>query len=75
MPILPEPVERAIPWSGPCGLCGGPDARHRVLDTIHERITAGEPAPDVADDHQVPLDVAVFIADHWHPNTERWEDK
>lgn len=26
------------PFRGPCGICGGPDARHRTADVIVERI-------------------------------------
>ena len=40
---------------GPCAFCGDDDARHRVLDAIQERVKAGEPAADVADDYGLSL--------------------
>jgi hypothetical protein len=32
-----------------CAFCGHADSRHRILDTIHERLQAGE--PDVLDEY------------------------
>ena len=36
---------------GPCVLCGHPNAEHRVLDSINERVAAGEAWKDVLADH------------------------
>lgn len=52
-------------YSGKCGLCGHPDARHRIVDAWVERTRAGEPADAVADDYGVPVvlvEVAVLAA-------------
>jgi hypothetical protein len=38
------------PFRGPCGLCGGPDARHRVGDALAEQLGAGCVPEDVAVD-------------------------
>ena len=54
---LPADIDAAVPYSGPCGLCGGIEARHRVLDTIVEWVRAGEPVTDVAWDYLKPLAV------------------
>lgn len=70
--VLPEPVETAMPWRGPCGLCGGPDARHRILDAIADAVRAGEPAAGVADTYELPLAVVCFIADRWQGDDETW---
>ena len=67
---LPPDVDAAIPYSGPCGFCGGPEARHRVLDAIAERVHAGEPVADVAADYQQPEAVVAAIAGHWDEG--RW---
>jgi hypothetical protein len=36
---------------GPCGLCGGPDRRHRVAEAILDRWTAGDTAVELAGDY------------------------
>lgn len=48
-------LDRWFPPRGPCGMCGHEDARHRLWDAILGRLDAGEPAPDVAQDYDVPL--------------------
>lgn len=50
------------PYRGPCGLCGGPDARHRTLDTIRDRLWAGEDAQSVAEDYVMDVAVVEKIA-------------
>ena len=52
------------PFRGPCGLCGGPDARHRMFDVIHERVAAGEGEEDVAEDYGLSADTVRAIAAH-----------
>lgn len=36
---------------GECALCGGPFARHRMIDAQMERVAAGEPIDEVASDY------------------------
>jgi len=69
---LPPEIDAAVPYSGPCGLCGGIEARHRVLDTIAERVRAGEPVTDVAWDYHKPVAVVEAIAAHWDNTRQRW---
>jgi len=40
---------------GPCAFCGHPDAGHRVWDAIAERLEAGEPEHEVADDYGLTI--------------------
>ena len=49
-------LDRWFPPRGPCGICGGPDARHRILDAIREHVAAGETAEEVAEELDVPLE-------------------
>jgi len=53
------------PYQGPCGICGGPDARHRVADSIAEQVRAGDSPERVADDFGVDLAAVRFLAEHW----------
>ncbi len=46
------------PPRGPCGLCGGPDARHRIADAMVGTYLAGDPLTLIAWDHEV-TDVAL----------------
>lgn len=71
---LPAEVDAAIPYSGPCGLCGGPEARHRVLDASAERVCAGEPVTEVAEDYRVSPDVVMAIGDRWDVDRQVWHD-
>lgn len=70
--VLPEPVESAMPWRGPCLLCGGPDARHRELDAIQDRVDAGDDEEDVASDHDLTVEVVRFIVNHWIQFDQAW---
>lgn len=63
------------PYRGPCGVCGGPDARHRTADAILDRVAAGGDRADVAADYE--------IDEHLIPRScenpvlierERWEE-
>lgn len=46
---------------GPCGLCGGPDARHREADAICSRLAAGESEVEVAADYERPISTVVAL--------------
>ena len=51
---MKEPLRRF--GAGPCALCGHPNAEHRVLDSIVERVAAGESWRDVLADHGATVD-------------------
>lgn len=50
-PVTPSWVDEFMPPIGPCGLCGGPDARHRVIEVMVERVRAGDSVASVAEDY------------------------
>lgn len=55
-------------------ICGGPDADHRMIDTMLGRVAAGEPVSDVADDYgfaDTPA-LAQYILDGYRRATEGW---
>lgn len=52
---IPGWVSDFMPWRGECGLCGGPDARHRVIDAMAECVRAGDDPDDVAADFGYPV--------------------
>jgi hypothetical protein len=43
------------PYAGPCGICGGPDQRHRLADSIVENVGGGDSPEFVAEVYDVPL--------------------
>jgi hypothetical protein len=45
-----------------CAFCGHPDARHRTIDAIEERIAAGEPQDEVLHDYGMTPAKFVFIS-------------
>lgn len=49
---------------GPCGICGGLHAAHRMIDAQMERVIAGDHIESVAEDYDtdVPGMVAVWAA-------------
>ena len=49
----PDQLDDLWPPRGPCGFCGGPDARHRIFDVIRDRRAAGESISALADDYRV----------------------
>jgi hypothetical protein len=61
MSRIPKWVDEFVPPRGRCGICGGPDARHRLLDNIRGQVKAGEPMEDVATDFEVPLELVQRI--------------
>lgn len=69
---LPPDIEAAMPPHGPCGLCGGPDARHRVIDAIASRVRAGDSEEDVAADYGYSVEVVDRIVACWDEDTQRW---
>ena len=70
---LPDWLEQELPPHGPCGLCGDPDARHRVLDAIHDRVVAGgDGEEEVARDYDLTVEAVLWIAAEWHPKYPAW---
>lgn len=53
--LAPAWVDEHLRPTGECGICGWLDARHRVLDAIVGRVTAGDSARSVAEDYGVPV--------------------
>jgi hypothetical protein len=35
-------LDRVRPPYGPCGHCGGPDARHRIWDSVYDRVRTSD---------------------------------
>jgi hypothetical protein len=48
-------IDRYFKPRGRCGVCGGPDARHRIIDAIAEQLAAGMYPEDIATELAVPL--------------------
>ena len=52
----PKWLDKHLPPCGPCAICGGEDARHRMVDAIQDRVLkAGESVKFVAADYGLPL--------------------
>lgn len=71
----PDHEREPLPYEpSPCGVCGGPDQRHRTVDAQMERIIAGERIDEVAADYfdqaievgrAYPDEVVAMVA-AWH---------
>ena len=48
-----------FPYRGPCGFCGGPDARHRLIDMLQGRRQVGESVAHIAADYELPRETVV----------------
>ena len=46
-------LDQWFPRRGPCGICGGPDARHRLGDAIYGGWRAGDSALSLAKDYRL----------------------
>jgi hypothetical protein len=53
-------ARKSIRKQGPCALCGGKYAAHRVVDAQVGRVVAGDSMESVADDYRT--DVATMLA-------------
>ena len=54
---LPKWLDKHLPPRGPCAFCGGPDARHRIVDAIRGRVKAGDSTHSVARDYDLTVAV------------------
>lgn len=72
------------PFAGPCGICGGPDKRHRLADAIIENVRAGDSPAMVAaiySDDVLPISVEAVntLVDHAAKRTrqhkKRWPER
>ncbi len=62
----PISLDEAFPSLGPCALCGTEiDARHRVLDAIVGRHTAGDSIESIAEDYNRSPDVIKLVLKEW----------
>lgn len=50
-------IDRYFPYRGPCILCGGPDARHRLFDALWGFYQAGDSVEVLADEYEYPVKV------------------
>jgi hypothetical protein len=67
MSDVPRWVDQEMPPRGPCGLCDGSDARHRVLDAIVDRCRAGDDEEDLADDYGLTVPFVERLVKEWQP--------
>ena len=58
-------IDLVGPFTGPCGLCGGTDSRHRVADAIAEQVRAGDSPQSVADDFGLSVASVQKLAECW----------
>ncbi len=63
MTITPSRGKQAIRAQGPCRICDGPYAAHRINDTQMERTIAGDHIDQVAADYDTTIPAMVA---HWH---------
>lgn len=54
------------PFRGPCGICGGPDARHRMADAIAGCVRAGDSPESIAEDYGVPVENVIRLATEYY---------
>lgn len=62
---LQDLIDEEMPHYGPCGICGGSDARHRVLDAVAERVRAGDTPFLIAEDFGLSQYLVRRIGAEW----------
>jgi hypothetical protein len=61
-PLPPNPaIDHHLPHRGPCGCCGGPDARHRLFDALWEFHQAGDSIEELADEYEYPVEAIAAV--------------
>ncbi len=63
-------LDEWFPFRGPCGFCGGPDARHRLFDAIAERHAAGDGVEALAEDYDKPPEAIRAVLENWTPTPD-----
>lgn len=61
-PVIPLParpprgmaLDARFPFTGPCGICGGPDSRHRLWDALDARGRSVDGPEGTAADYGIP---------------------
>lgn len=66
-------LELVGPYRGECGICGGPDARHRLFDALQEANRAGDSIAFLADvyDFTEEYVAAIVAAPRWREPRRR----
>lgn len=62
---IPPRVAKRFPPAGPCLLCGFPDKRHRMFDSLAGMVRAGDSPDRVGRDFDVPTRVVSDVAAWW----------
>lgn len=62
---IPE-LDRLFPFRGPCAMCGGVDARHRLWDNVAENVRAGDSVEFVASGYGLTVEQVEAVVAHWH---------
>lgn len=63
------------PYAGECWICGGPDKRHRLADSIVGNVRAGDSPASVAADYDVPVDAVIALVDTAERNRRRHKQR
>lgn len=58
---LDPSLDEWFPYCGPCLICGGPDARHRVWDGLIGRFNGGETWKFIAQDCDLPYEAILAL--------------
>lgn len=58
-------IDAEMPFAGPCGICGGPDKRHRVLDAVADCVRAGDSVASVAEAYGLSAGLVSRLAEDW----------
>ena len=62
---IPE-LAALFPYQGRCAFCGGPDARHRLWDSIKDNAEAGDPPEWAAAEYSLTVEQVNAVVQHWH---------
>jgi len=61
-----SPLDRWYLYRGPCGICGRPDARHRLWDSIIDEVRTTGDESGAANLYDVPSDEAMAMLIRLH---------
>jgi hypothetical protein len=54
-------LDEYFPYCGPCCICGGPDARHRIWDSITGMSATGDSAENIAEEFDLPVKAVQLV--------------